>query len=100
MPKLAADDIDLWGAQDFLARHSLAHLRVRKHADLLVLESGSAHDPFPRARLRRVTKQYWSLEMPTHSGRWQKTPFRGPRNDVLTTLIESLPWMIQPLDQP
>jgi hypothetical protein len=36
MPKLAADDIDLWGTQNFLARdESLAHLRVRKRADLL-----------------------------------------------------------------
>lgn len=99
MPKLAADDIDLWGTQNFLARDkSLAHLRVRKRADLLVLESGPEDDPMPRARLRRVTKQYWTLEMPTHAGRWQTTPFRGLRDQVLTLLFESFPWTVQSLD--
>lgn len=96
MPKLPADVIDLWGTQDFLTRNRLEHLRVRKHADLLILESGTEDDPLPRARLRRVTKQYWTLEMPTPSGTWQRTPFRGLRKDVLAMLLESFPWTIQP----
>lgn len=97
MPKLPADDIDLWGTENFLARHKLSHLRVRKHADLLVLESGPEDDPFHHARLRRVTKQYWSLEMPTPSGEWQRTPIRAARKEVLETLLESFPWTLQPL---
>jgi hypothetical protein len=96
MPKLVADIIDLWGTQDFLTRSRLEHLRVRKHADLLILESGPEDDPFPRARLRRVSKQYWTLEMPTPAGKWQKTPLRGLRKDVLAMLLESFPWTLQP----
>jgi hypothetical protein len=96
MPKLAADDIDRWGTQNFLARNQLEYLRVRKHADLLVLESGTEDDPFARARLRRVTKQYWVLEMPIPGGKWQRTPFRGLRIDVLKLLIETFPWTVQP----
>ncbi len=97
MPKLTVDNIDLWGTEDFLALHKLSHLRVRKHADLLVLESGPADDSLPRARLRRVTKQYWALEMPTATGQWQRTPIRALRKEVLATLIESFPWTLQPL---
>lgn len=97
MAKFTADDIDLWSTQDFLAQRHLTHLRVRRRADLLVLESGPEDDPFAHARVRRVTSQLWTLEMPTHSGKWQKAPVRGLRKDVLTTLVESFPWTLQPL---
>ena len=100
MPKLAAEKYDVEGTVSFFGRQAgdFSHLRVRKHGALLVIESGPEDDPIPHARLRRVTKQWWSLEMPTHTGRWQKTGLRGPRLAVLQTLVEDFGWSLAPID--
>jgi hypothetical protein len=101
MPKLNADELDVSGTANFLAgRPELAHIRVRKHGALVILESGPEHDPYAHARLRRITSQWWTLEMPTHAGRWEKTPFRAPRRDVLAMLVEQFGWTLQPMDYP
>ena len=70
---------------------------LRKRGDLVVIESGPKDDPIPHARLRRVTKQWWTLEMPTHTGRWQKTGLRGQRLAVLQSLVDDFGWMLAPL---
>ena len=89
MPKLNADDLDVSGTANFLAEHpGLAHIRIRKRGALVILESGPDHHPYAHARLRRVASQWWTLEMTRHAGRWEKTPFRAPRRDVLAMLVE------------
>ena len=101
MPKLTAEELDVSGTQNFLAGHpGLAHLRVRKHGPLVILESGPEHAPYAHARLRRVSTQWWTLEMPTQSGRWEKTPFRAPRREVLAMLVDTFGWTLQPMDYP
>lgn len=95
MAKLTADSFDVSGAKNFLAQHpDLAHIGVRRYGPLLILESGSDGDRHARARLRRVTKQWWTLEMPTHTGRWEPTPFRGQRDELLQALIENFGWTL------
>ena len=85
------DEDDEEEVDDFLADHkSLKHLRVRRRADLLTLESGPASDPVRHARLRRVTVHYWTLECATHTGRWEKTGFRGPLAKMLEVLTSEL----------
>jgi hypothetical protein len=87
-----ADDV-----RDFLAeREGLSHLRVRQRADLLVLESGPIDDPIPHARLRRVAVHLWTLECAAHTGRWEKTGFRGLLEPLLDTLLSTLPWIVAP----
>jgi hypothetical protein len=46
---------------------------VRKRGDLIILESGSEDDPVAHARLRRVTSQWWTLEMGI-TGKWSALP--------------------------
>lgn len=95
MPKLPADDLDLLRAREFFARHAdLAHIRVRKRGELLVIESGPDDDPVSHARLRRTTKQWWTLEMATHTGRWERTPFRATRDELLNMLVEQFGWTL------
>lgn len=85
--KRRADEFDLIVAEEFLEKsRELRHIRVRRRADLLILESGEKRHPTPHARLRRVTAQWWRLEMPTNAGRWEPTPFR----DDLVVLLERL----------
>lgn len=97
MVKYPADEIDVDGTEAFLRQHGLEHLRVRKRGDTLTLLSGPDNDPIPHARLRRVSSQWWSLEMPTHTGRWDRTPLRAPRLAVLTALVEQFPWTLTPI---
>jgi hypothetical protein len=95
MPKLAAEELDLDRAREFFAQHDdLKHIRVRKRGELLIIESGPDDDPVHHARLRRTTKQYWTLEMATHTGRWERTPFRATRDEILDMLVSQFGWTL------
>lgn len=97
MPKPAADPIDATIVASFLEEHAeLAHLRVRKRGDLLILESGPRGDPIPHARLRRVTKQCWTPELPSHMGVWSPLPVRLPIRNVLDLLRTDFAWVLTP----
>lgn len=99
MPKLAAEPFDLESTQHFFKiRDGFQHLRVRKHGDLLVIESGPKGDAVKHARLRRVTRQWWTLEIATHMGEWQSAGLRHPRMQVLETLVEEFPWVLTPIE--
>lgn len=92
---LAATDDDVQGVEAVLRRFpELAHLRVRRRAALLTLESGDSSEPLPHARLRRVAAKAWQLEMANHMGRWQPTPFHGPRDELVEVLIGNFGWTL------
>jgi hypothetical protein len=79
------------------ARPEHKHLRVRAQGDLLVVESGPADDPTPHLRLRRATVQWWYLEMPTHMGRWERTPFRATIRELFKLVEEQFAWTLEPV---
>jgi hypothetical protein len=92
---LAATDEDVRDVETFLRRFpELAHLRVRRRAALLTLESGDPSNPLPHARLRRLATKVWQLEMANHMGRWQPTPFHGPRDEILGVLVGNFGWTL------
>ena len=98
MAKFRAEDSDAAAARRFLReRGGLSHIRARCRADVLTLESGGSDDPIPHARLRREGVHLWRLEMPTSSGRWEKTPHRAQLGEVLRVLAEVYPWMLAPI---
>jgi hypothetical protein len=91
----AKSDDDVRAVELFLRRHSdLAHIRVRHRAPLITLESGPPDDPVLHARLRRLAANLWQLEMATHTGRWQPTPFRAARDEVLEILLGNFGWTL------
>ena len=99
MPRFLAEDDDADDVLEFLAaRQGLGHLRVRRRADLLTLESGPKDDPIPHARLRRVSTHKWTLECATHTARWEKTGFQGPIEKLLDLLVSTLPWIVAPIE--
>jgi len=98
MAKLIAQPADADELASFLVAGGFGHLRVRRRGDLLTIESGPSDDPYPRARLRRVGAQSWRLEMATHTGRWEPTPFQGHRDEIQRLLVDNFPWTIAPLD--
>ena len=51
-------------------------------------------DPYPCARLRRVSLEHRRLEMATREGRCELTPGEGPRDEVRRLLVENFRWRI------
>jgi hypothetical protein len=97
--KLQADDLAADHLRRLLAAHEgLDHLRIRRRADVLTLESGDQADPIPRARFRRASVQYWTLEFATHTGRWERTGFRDTLPVLVDLVVTTLPWTIAPLE--
>ncbi len=98
MPKLSADDVHVWTVEDFLRQHpKLKHLRARKRGDTITLESGPKGDAMPHARVRRVTAQWWSLELPDHRGQWGQASFdRTPLRETLDLLRSDFGWALKP----
>jgi hypothetical protein len=98
MPKILAEDghVDQV-TQAFATYDGLEHLRVRRRADLVVVESGTAKDPIPHARFRRIATHLWVLEMATHTGRWQPSGARGPLEPLVETLIQDFGWTLSPI---
>jgi hypothetical protein len=98
MPKLLAEDRHVdQVAQAFAGHEGLEHLRVRRRADLVVVESGQAGDPVPHARFRRVAARIWALEMATHTGRWQPSGVTGALERVIEALIQDFGWTLSPI---
>ena len=93
MPKHVAEKQDVEGMRVFLQTHDLDHLRARKRGDVVVIETADV-PPIADARLRRVSVQDWTLEMATHTGRWEPTPLRAARHELLDMLIEQFPWVV------
>lgn len=96
MPKLAAEDYHAEELADDLAKRGFKHLRVRRRGDLLTIESGSKREIVAHARFRRDTVHLWILEMPTHSGKWESTPFRQPVEPLTELLVTQLAWALAP----
>lgn len=92
---LAATDDDVQGVETFLRRFpELAHLRVRRRAAVVTLESGTPAHPISHARLRRQTAKIWQLEMANHMGRWQPTPFCGSCDELVEALVGNFGWTL------
>ena len=101
MPKQRAEGAQAREVERLLRRFpELGHLRVRRRGDLLTLESGPRRDPIRHARFRRDTVHLWRLEMATHTGRWQKTPFRDRLEALLELLVSAFPWTLAALENP
>lgn len=101
MPKLSASLADAGVLQAVLDRRSdLNHLRVQRRGATLTLVSGAADDPVPHIRLVRQSATLWRVDMVTHSGRWQQTPFAGPLPDVVLSVAGAFGWALAPLDNP
>lgn len=98
MPKPVAEDYHAEELADDLAKRGFKHLRVRRRADTLTIESGRKPDVVPHARLRRDTVHLWVLEMATHTGRWETTPFRTVMDELVELLTTQFAWALEPID--
>ena len=98
MVKYSAETYEASDLQKFLREKGHKHLRVRKYGALLIIESGPNDDPVSHARFRRVTVNYWTLEMATHTGKWEHTGLRGLLDDLRQMLVEDFGWVLTPIE--
>lgn len=76
--------------EEKLRKHNgLSHLRVTKRGDSLSILSGETGDTMKHARLTYLGSNEWGLSLPTHTGRWEPTPFTGTMDDILDTLTNN-----------
>jgi hypothetical protein len=99
MSTLRAEEDHLDDVEDFLAtRKALKHLRARRRADTITIESGPKTDPTAHARIRRISVHRWALEMPNHLGQWEPTPYTNTLEPLLAQLVKDFPWALAPVD--
>lgn len=91
---ISASEADVSAVASFLATTGLKHLRCRKRAATLIIESGPAGDAVSRLRLRKLSATTWATDAATHTGRWEPMPVRGPLRDNLQTVAGTFPWLL------
>ena len=96
MPTLA-DSHHATRVAHLLHQRGRTHLRARKYGVAVFVESGPAKDPVRHFRLRRDAVSLWCLDIATHTGRWERTPFRAPLDDLVNTVIDNFPWTLTPI---
>lgn len=99
MPKLSAEQTDVFVAEGYLEDHAeLSHLRVKKRGATLTFVSGPEDAPIQHLRLRKVTRQWWTPDAPAHSGRWESLPIRARISEALESVRTEFPWLLVPRD--
>jgi len=74
----------------------LGHIHIKRRGKSLTLCSDSPHGPDVHAKLTARGRDIWSLSLPRHTGRWEKTPFIGPMPQVVSTLTDMLGFHLAP----
>lgn len=98
---LRAEEFQADKVKRFLTdREGLEHLRVRRRGPIITIESGPQTNPHAHVRLRRVTVHYFQIEMATHTGRWEPTPFRDTLDSVLPMLTDMFGWVLTDVHNP
>jgi len=92
--------MDVEDARDALAkllaaRPGLAHLRVSKRGSSLTVNSGTGPSEQKHARLTHLTGSTWGLSFPHHTGRWERTPFTGSLAELLDTMVDDFPFLLE-----
>lgn len=96
---MALEPEDAEDLEELLARHEqLGHLRVKRRGDSLTIYSGEPSDSHLHARLTHLGRGQWGLSLPRHTGRWERTPFMGTMEELVTTLISDLGFHLADLD--
>ena len=87
-----------WLHEHFAKHEELGHLRARRRGRVVTVESGPKGAVVPRARFRRDTVHLWLLEMPTHRGRWERTPYRDQLENLMRHVESEFAWTLAPID--
>ncbi len=78
-----------------------AGLAVRAHGVNLILareEEAASGEMFAddRVRLTRLSKTRWGLSVKRHTGRWERTPYAGSLDEMVTTIQTFMQHLVAP----
>ena len=74
---------------------ALAHIRVKKHGQSLMLMSGPEDTAQKHARFTHIASGLWGLSFPRHTGKWENTPFTGTLDELVDTLVTTFPFYLE-----
>lgn len=90
-----AESWDPSAVEHRLHERGLTHLRARKHGAAVIVESGPEDRPWKHFRIRRDTVHLWWLDMATRGSKWERTPFRAQRDELVDMVIDQFPWTLE-----
>lgn len=93
MPKFKAEAADADAVLVLLEACGYSRAAARSRSDLVTITT-TGPEPWPLARFRRVAASLWQLEMPTHTDRWEPTPYRAGLDALVAQLVADFPWTI------
>jgi hypothetical protein len=74
----------------------LEHLCFKKRGDSITICSGTGTDQQLHARLTQLGAATWGLSLPHHARRWERTPFVGPMDELVATLVRDFSFHLEP----
>ena len=87
--------------QAMLEEHEVtAGMYVRVHGDHLIagrdesFAPGKPPEPSDRVRLTRTSPKRFGLSVRRHTGRWEKTPFFGTMDDVVSAMLATMQHLV------
>ena len=82
-----------------------AGMSVRSHGDNLILgrdtpsgDGSRSTGPDDRLRLTRLGRNSWGLGVKRHNGRWERTPFSGSIQEMVSAILFFMQHLCAPVD--
>lgn len=78
----------------FLTEKRFKHLRCRRRAAAVIVESGPEDDALGHLRLRKLSATTWAVDEFHHSGRWAPLPIQASLSDALGAVAADFSWVL------
>ncbi len=79
----------------FLHDHGLSHLKAAARGRLVVVYSEEPDgEKVPRIRFCALDHYHFRLDVTTHPGRWEPTPYEGELPQLCDTALTDLSWLL------
>lgn len=88
--------LDRYILEEQLEKQGWTHLQVRVHGPHLIVCSQEDGERWNRARLTKVSAQYYTLSMANHRGKWESTPYRGTIGEISDLLTKQFAFALAP----
>lgn len=95
VPSAVAELTDCAGADE-----TTRHLRFVTRGKRILMVSCEPPDVEQHARFAYVGLDLWSVDIYSHTGRWQPTGMQGTPTELLRTLRDEFPWVVMSRDFP
>lgn len=89
---------DLRWIRHFLKKIGADHIHVQRKGHEILLQSGTSMSPIPHVRFKKQTSRLWTMDIATHTGDWENTPYLGSCEDMLYIIVQNFHWVLNKID--